>query len=86
MWTNICTCSTYFTYSSIFENCFRSIIIYIYTILLKCGSNLIYNIQDLKQLYFEYFLIFHKKAFLLINLLAATDSIHATSADQDQLT
>jgi hypothetical protein len=30
-----------------FENCFRSIIIYIYKISLKCGKNLNYNIQDL---------------------------------------
>jgi hypothetical protein len=37
MGTNIC--STYYTYSSMFENCFESIIIYIYRISLKCGNN-----------------------------------------------
>jgi hypothetical protein len=35
MWTHIC--NTYFTYSSMFENCFIGIIIYIYIISLKCG-------------------------------------------------
>jgi hypothetical protein len=35
MCTNIC--STYFTYSSMFENCFISIIIYIYIISFKSG-------------------------------------------------
>jgi hypothetical protein len=35
----ICTdiCSTYYSYSSMFENCYISIIIYIYTFSFKCG-------------------------------------------------
>jgi hypothetical protein len=32
------TCSTYFTYSSMFENCFSCIFIYIYKIPLKCRN------------------------------------------------
>jgi hypothetical protein len=38
MCTNIC--STYFTYSSMFENCFISLILNIHKISLKCGNNL----------------------------------------------
>jgi hypothetical protein len=48
MWTNIC--STYFTYSLMFENCSRIIIIYIYIKFhLSVVYNLNYNIQDLKH-------------------------------------